>query len=44
MVGVSVWCSICRDFGNGCAGWGFVDDGLVTASSPAYGPVIFVNQ
>ena len=27
--GVSVWCSVCRDFGDGCAGCGFVDDGLV---------------
>ena len=28
---VSVWCSVCRDFGDGCAGGGFVDDGLVGA-------------
>ena len=27
--GVSVWCSVRRDFGDGCAGCGFVDDGLV---------------
>ena len=27
--GVSVWCSVCRDFGNGGAGGGFVDDGLI---------------
>ena len=27
--GVSGWCSVCRDFGNGCAGGGFIDDGLV---------------
>ncbi|CKW26396.1 Uncharacterised protein [Mycobacterium tuberculosis] len=27
--GVSVWCSVCRDFGDGGAGGGFVDDGLV---------------
>ena len=29
MFGVSVWCSVCRDFGDGGAGGGFVDDGLV---------------
>ena len=29
VLGVSVWCSVCRDFGDGCAGCGFVDDGLV---------------
>lgn len=28
---VSGWCSVCRDFGDGCAGGGFVDDGLVGA-------------
>ena len=28
---VSRWCSVCRDFGDGCAGGGFVDDGLVGA-------------
>jgi hypothetical protein len=27
--GVSVCCSVCRDFGDGCAGGGFVDDGVV---------------
>jgi hypothetical protein len=27
--GVSVWCSVCRAFGDGCAGCGFVDDDLV---------------
>ena len=27
--GVSLWCSVCRDFGNGCAGGGFIHDGLV---------------
>jgi hypothetical protein len=26
---VSGWCSVCRDFGDGRAGGGFVDDGLV---------------
>ena len=26
---VSVWCSLCRDFGDGDAGGGFIDDGLV---------------
>jgi hypothetical protein len=27
--GVSGWCSFRRDFGDGCAGGGFVDDGLI---------------
>lgn len=29
MVRVSVWCSFCRDLGDGGASGGFVDDGLV---------------
>ena len=29
--GETVWCSVCGDFGDGCAGGGFVDDGLVGA-------------
>ena len=29
MFGVSGWCSVCRDFGDGGAGGGFVNDGFV---------------
>lgn len=31
LFGVSGWCSVCRDFGDGRAGGGFVDDGFVGA-------------
>lgn len=29
VVGLSVWCLFCRDFGDGGVGGGFVDDGFV---------------